>query len=155
MQINMKSHEKIVLAALVIFAMTACSNSKPTNKTSTSESVISPSTNPQHESINLTPEERVNSGTHSYNIEAEIACNSVEGSSREKFTITFSDGTVEIHKIEPEDEPWSHLFTKVSKNTYIANYSEAQVNIEFRIDGFDMDSSGTFECGRYIRTLIP
>ena len=151
----MKSHEKIVLAALVIFAMIACSNSKPTNKTFPSEPIISPSPNPQHESINLTPEERVNSGTHSYNIGAEIACSSVEESSREKFTITFSDGTVEINKIEPEDETWSHLFTKVSKNTYTAYYSESQVNIDFRIDGFDMDSSGTFECGRYIRTLIP
>ncbi len=110
--------------------------------------------------LNLSPEECSNNGTHVYDFKTEFNCPNTDSQKTEKITITFSDSSVEVHKIEPVDEEWTYEFEKISENVYVregANENgEYKITLEFVLNGFTTDTtvSSLEPCGKYIRTII-
>ncbi len=110
--------------------------------------------------LNLTPEECSNSGTHTYDFKTEFSCPNTDSQKTEKIIITFSDASVEVHKVEPATEEWVYEFTKVSENVYIRegvnDKGEFQITLEFVMNGFTTATTvaSLQACGKYIRTII-
>lgn len=113
---------------------------------------------PECAALDLTPEECANHGTHFYSFKTELACTTVTLPGTEKFSVTFSESTLELESLEPNI--WSHQYEKVSVNKYVWKYEgvegvPAQVTLEFNRNGFTMSGTENPECGKYIRTLLP
>lgn len=109
----------------------------------------------------LTPEEAANEGTHIYLTTSELDCATIDEVVIEKFKISFSNQSVKIEKLEPENQAWTNTYSKVSANTYIQEAKNStgeifHITIEFIENGFKMSSDvPQHDCGAYIRTLAP
>ena len=110
--------------------------------------------------LGLTREECSNLGTHTYEFVTEFDCLVAKSHKIEKFTITFTESTAELHKIYPVEEEWTQLYDQVAKNEYLRKVDAEPENyeliLEFVKDGFTVDStlSDIDPCGKYIRTIV-
>jgi len=111
---------------------------------------------------NLTSEETANDGIHNYSFKTEFACLSHPTEIIEKFAITFSEQSVELNRLEPENMQWINQYEKISTNTYVQHAEGivfpwiTEITVIFNKNGFVMMSSdGPEGCGNYFRTIMP
>ena len=165
----MKAYQKVLGLVLVLLVTSACVVTDKISliieglkeNLSAGESIE----NPRQDDglcaeLDLTPEECSNLGTHTYEFVTEFPCNTAQAKEIEEFIITFSDSSVELHKIIPAEEEWTQQFDQISENEYLREVKgepeDYELILDFLMDGFTVDStlSDLDPCGKYIRTIV-